>query len=386
LALFLVTTIGGFSSLIAYLVSPQIRVWERSTIVFGFLGLATVALLLDAGLDRWRSAARGFVRVGACALVVMVGALDQTSNAFIPAYSSTIPEWKDNTAFVEEIERSLPRGSMVYQVPYVSFPEAAPVNKMNSYDPLLGYILSDSLRWSDAAMQGTPADWGASIAARPLPEQVVRAASAGFAGVWVDRFGYIDGGRSEEASIARIARARPIVAPNARYVFYSLRSLRSRLIAGTSARSVASVGDLTINPTEMQWNTGFYGDETDFQNVWRWASRPNFTIRIVNPSAVTSQVTLRASAATLLPTSSNLSVSIGRGLTRRFVVLPSTGAELAIPVRVRPRGFVDLHFASDAAPSAGPQTARKQYVQLRNALIDPVGVQRSAKELLAAAR
>ena len=65
LALFLVTTIGGFSSLIAYLVSPQIRVWERSTIVFGFLGLATVALLLDAGLDRWRSAARGFVPASA---------------------------------------------------------------------------------------------------------------------------------------------------------------------------------------------------------------------------------------------------------------------------------------------------------------------------------
>ena len=162
-----------------------------------------------------------------------------------------------NTAFVEEIERSLPRGSMVYQVPYVSFPEAAQVNKMNSYDPLLGYILSDSLRWSDAAMQGTPADWGASIAARPLPEQVVRAASAGFAGVW---------GAGSDTSTRQVpgsldctgsARARPIVAPNARYVFYSLRSLRSRLIAGTSARSVASVGDLTINPTEMQWNTGF---------------------------------------------------------------------------------------------------------------------------------
>ena len=381
LALFLVTTIGGFSSLIAYLVSPQIRVWERSTIVFGFLGLATVVLLLDAGLYRWRSAARGFVRVGACALVVMVGALDQTSNAFIPAYSSTIPEWKDNTAFVEEIkERSLPRGSMVYQVPYVSFPEAAPVNKMNSYDPLLGYILSDSLRWSDAGYARDASRLGRV----DCSEAATRAGRQGSFGRVRRRLGRpvrIHRRRQvREASIARIARARPIVAPNARYVFYSLRSLRSRLIAGTSARSVASVGDLTIKSqprcslenSDLRRNvptsrTLALGEPAELHHPHR---NPSGAEQVSSPG-------IRRRSCRLRPICRYRSA----GDSHAASSCCGTGAELAIPVRVRPHRFVDLHLASDTAPRARARNSAEADTYSWDALIDPVGVQRSARAM-----
>jgi phosphoglycerol transferase len=379
--LLFVATVGGVASLIAYYVTPQIRAWERTSIVFDFLGLAAVAFVLDGVLRRRGDAWHGFARVFVCAAVVSVGALDQTSNAFIPPYSVLGPDWKGTKAFVKQIERSLPTGSMVYQVPYIAFPEVPGVNKMGVYDPMIGYVLSNSLRWSHGAMRGTNADWNGRIASEPLRKQLVQAASAGFAGVWLDRFGYADAGASEEPEIAQVARTRPIVASNGRYVFYSLRGLRARLLNAVPASVVNTVGSETVHPIQVQWDDSLYPEEADGQNRWQWTKRPIFGLKLVNAAPEARNVVVAMTLATGLPTSSTVSVFVGDRLAERLLIKPTAGARLRMIVRV-PRGSRELRFASNAARTESATDPRTLYVKLSNASVEAAGLGPAMSRLL----
>ena len=47
---------------------------------------------------------------------------------------------------------------MVYQVPYMAYPEEPAIVNMVDYDPFVGYLHSHDLRWSYGAMRNTKAD------------------------------------------------------------------------------------------------------------------------------------------------------------------------------------------------------------------------------------
>jgi phosphoglycerol transferase len=77
---FTLATIGSLSSLIAFLVTRDIRGWNRISLFIAFFSLLAVGLLLDAG--RRRLATTGAARLGtalALAGVLAFGALDETS-------------------------------------------------------------------------------------------------------------------------------------------------------------------------------------------------------------------------------------------------------------------------------------------------------------------
>jgi phosphoglycerol transferase len=270
---------------------------------------------------------------------------------------------------------------MVYQVPYIGFPEVPPVNQMGPYDPMVGYILSDSLRWSDGAMRGTSADWNAGISAEPLSEQLVRVASAGFAGVWLDRLGYSDGGASEEREIATTTQAKPLVASNGLYVFYSLARLRQRLLAATSASVLATVGDETVHPVQARWGDAFYGEETNGQERWRWSNRASFDVEIGNAASHARTIEVTGSASTVMSTASHLAISADGRVVERLTLRPGVETGLRFELRL-PHGSLDLHFESDAIAVPLTTDPRVLYLKLSNVVIEPVGNQRAVTELV----
>jgi phosphoglycerol transferase len=114
---------------------------------------------------------------------------------------------------------------MVFQLPYVPFPENPNVNKMSDYDLYRGYLHSKSLRWSYGAMKGRDSDaWQRSVASRPLGEFVGEISKAGFKGIYIDRFGYEDNGANIESELSHILKSKPIVSENGRLAFYELSS------------------------------------------------------------------------------------------------------------------------------------------------------------------
>jgi phosphoglycerol transferase len=220
LAAVLIATIGGFGSLIATLVTPQIRTYSRMNVFIEFFALAAVALLLDRLAGRRPRLARIVVPV-----VLAVGLLDQTSPRMIRAYAATKRAYASDGELVRRIEAAVPSGTMVFELPYVSFPESGPVNDVGGYDQLRPYLQARSLRWSFPTMRGRAGDvWAADVAKLEPSQMIATLTSAGFGGLLVDRSGYADQGAALEAALTAALGVDPMVSVDRRESFFPLRA------------------------------------------------------------------------------------------------------------------------------------------------------------------
>jgi phosphoglycerol transferase len=69
-------------------------------------------------------------------------------------------------------------------------------------------------------MRGRPDDWQAALQDAPLPTVVGRARELGFRGVYVDRYGYGDGGAAVETELEKLLGRRPMVSADERLTFF----------------------------------------------------------------------------------------------------------------------------------------------------------------------
>ena len=200
---------GGLAPAVSYLISPQLHAWNRISVFIAFFALLAVAVLVDrlGGRAVWAVAA----------VLVVVGALDQTSGAMTPRYGEVRHEWRSDDAWVADVEAALPKDAAVLELPYVPFPSSPPVGRMVDYDHVRPYLHSDELRWSYGAMKGRPEDVGDDV-----DGQVRKAASFGYDAVMVDRFGYADNGAAVEARLRAIAKGEAIESSDRRRVLYVL--------------------------------------------------------------------------------------------------------------------------------------------------------------------
>jgi phosphoglycerol transferase len=226
---FLLATVGGVGGLIAFLGFPQIRAYDRITPFIAFLSLCAAMWALSA-LGRWLATKResseltkqvvaGVVLLG----VLLFGLWDQTNSTTIPRYDEIRPQFESDRAFVQQAEELLPEGAMVFQLPYIGFPESAPIVGTTAYDPLRMYLHSRSLHWSAGAFMGrSDAQWQERVA-KETPERMVDTLRQdGFAAVVIDRNGYDDAAAGLEEAIAPLAEGKPVDSPDGRFVLYMI--------------------------------------------------------------------------------------------------------------------------------------------------------------------
>ena len=126
----------------------------------------------------------------------------------------------------------MPDGAAIFQLPVVPFPETPPVGGMLDYDLYRGYIHDDgSLRWSYGGVKGRPdADWQLPLRDGLDPVTALPGLlGMGYDGLWVDTFGYPDGGASLRPRLDRVLRERPLRSENGRLLFYDLSGYKRRL-------------------------------------------------------------------------------------------------------------------------------------------------------------
>jgi phosphoglycerol transferase len=214
----LLGTIGGFGSLLALLVYPQIRTYSRLNVFIGFFALFAVALLLDRLIRR--RARLGMLAAGA---VLLLGLFDQATALAVRPYAQVKAEYGSDERLVHRIENALPPGAMIFQLPYQTFPEGRPQHRMVDYDQLRPYLHSRSLRWSYPTMRGRPGDlWTGRMAQRTPTEMVRTLSDAGFAGILLDRYAYPEGNRDVETAIVDCVGSSAWVSDDQRLVFVSL--------------------------------------------------------------------------------------------------------------------------------------------------------------------
>jgi hypothetical protein len=212
----LLATMGGFCSLLAFGVSPVIRCFNRISIFIAFFAVLAVLFAFEKLRERWGGFGWSFGLV----LLLGIGLADQTTEFFVPAYAQSAASFRSDENFVRSIETKVPQGSMIFQLPYLPFPEGPP----GEMALLRGYLHSKSLRWSYGAMTGRETDkWiKTSLLADGNPQRIVQMLfEKGFKGIYIDRQLLRDH-QNLENLLKQTVDASPIESEDGRLSFYAL--------------------------------------------------------------------------------------------------------------------------------------------------------------------
>src|SRR5262249_8455003 len=284
-------TIGGIGSLVAHLVSPQIRAYNRFSIYISFFSLFTVALLLDR-LAR-KIVVTNFRQVLYSILIlllILIGVLDQTANRLLPDFNETKVEYQRDRKFIGQIEAMVPPNTMIFQLPVQTFPEG------ESYRHLRGYLHAKSLRWSFGAMRQRRGDqWQKTVAAMSPHEMIDTLIAAGFGGVYIDRLGYADKGVKIESDLSALLLSHPAVNDKKDLAFFNLTEY---LQSENSAVDWNERRENALNPLRVSWQADFYGMEGTSEDNWRWCTQ-NGRIELENSLSRPRKVKLDMSVSTL---------------------------------------------------------------------------------------
>jgi hypothetical protein len=219
-------TIGGFAALFSLLISPQIRAPNRISPFIAFFSLLAAMFFVDRGykwLERHNKRLLGAVVLS---VLAAIGVLDQTTTSFffIPEYKKIELEYRSDAEFVGRIEASLPDRAMVFQLPYMTFPENGPLHRMTQdFELVKPYLHSTKLRWSYGAINGDYYDtWQRAIVLKPVPEFIDEIVASGFSGVYINRNGYADSAAGLEAQLKALLGTSPITNSDGTLLFFNL--------------------------------------------------------------------------------------------------------------------------------------------------------------------
>jgi phosphoglycerol transferase len=291
--------IGGFALLFAVLVSSGIRSYNRISTYVAFFSLMAVGLALECVYRRTaKTAVSQTIFCGVMAVALIAGFLDQTIPGYVPDYRGTKAEFSSDAEFVHNLEGTVPAGSMIFQLPYIPFPEDGGLVKMRDYDHFRGYLHSKNLRWSYGTIRNRPADRAQQMVTTLPGEEFVRAlAFGGFSGIYLDRYGYEDGGAAKEAELSNVLQTKPLVSSNGRLVFFNLTDYTARLRGQLPESEWKAKQETSFQPVLLDWNGGFSDVETLPGKTWRWCGSEG-ELHINNTSPRTRVINLEMAFAT----------------------------------------------------------------------------------------
>lgn len=327
----LLATLGGFGSLFAYLIFPEIRCYNRISIFIAFFSLFAVVLVLDALSRKYaKSHTSRFLFNAFICIVLIFGILDQTSSSFVPPYASTRAEYLNDELFVNNIDALMPENAMIFQLPYVPFPEYPPINRMSDYSHFKAYLHSKDLRWSYGAMKGRQTDaWQRLVASMPVEDMLRTLSQTGFAGLYIDSYGYQDNGDKLIADIKQVLGVEPLVSGDKRLYFFDMTKYNGELKADSPEN-----GNIKI-----AYNSGWQ-DQEDWAGIpTRWMQADS-EIVVFSPENRTSTLSMGVQS---FYRSRTLMISSGDSPVAQIFV-PTSFINASVPISLeKGANIVHLH-------------------------------------------
>jgi hypothetical protein len=337
---FLVGTVGGFSTLFALLITDSIRGWNRIAIFLSMFALASVGLLFDRtvgwvrhrpGLQRhrWLPAA---ATAAAAVLVVGVGLFDQVPPVQLAQFTADASTWNSDQRYVDQIQAQVAPNTMIFQLPFVPFPEGPNILNLGASDPLRPYLHSTDLRWSFGGIKGRPlADWADAVSSEPTQRMLVEIGAAKFGGVHIDRAAYTTAADTMlENQLRALLHTTATVSPDGRFSFWNLQNFNAILKQRYSSAQLENIGSHAVAHPVAYWQ-GDFSPPKVVAGTMRFASlNANPKLYIDNPRSQKTLVDVSfgltsasavSSAAIRWPDGYVQTVAIGAGsieLTRRL--------------------------------------------------------------------
>jgi len=221
LAALLLATVGGFGTVFNLFISPDIRAYNRISPFIEFFSLLAVVIAIDRLFNTRRA------RHIAAAVILIIGVSDQgqATRRLNEQYGTIAAELSSLEAFVDTLERSLPAGAVVFQLPLRTYMGESDFGRMKQYDQFKPYLVSKTLRFSYPALSNEQVRWQ-QAAARLDPRTLTSRLSAeGFSAVLVDRYGYEDQGTVVTAALLRIVGDQHVIARTDRFIAFDISAI-----------------------------------------------------------------------------------------------------------------------------------------------------------------
>lgn len=233
----LLSITGGFNSFVSHILRYKIRGYERMNNFIAFFSIFVILILIQKFYERYICNKQTQpIRIGSVNLrpqrityyiviflILAAGLYDQAGKGSTPEYDSVKKKYMHDKQFVGRIEQVLPPGSMVFQLPYVSYPETKFPYKMIDYDHFRCYLHSKTLRWSYGTVKGRTGDkWQKNVSSKQTAALLKEISDKGFKGIYVDRNGYEDNGEKIISEIKAILKTEPITSDDKTMVFFKM--------------------------------------------------------------------------------------------------------------------------------------------------------------------
>ena len=216
----LFTTIGGFSSLFAFFITPILRSYNRISVYIAFISILCFSLIVDKYFIK-----RNLVFYISFIILFSFSLYDQIPNIDLNNKEKAQLFVMDKE-FIEDIEMSIPEGSAVYQYPSHPMIDAyAPINGVVHYEELIGYLFSDKLKWSATGDYGREENkWYDEVSKLDPLDFLNEISYAGFNGLYIDKrlFEDQDYINNFQREVEAILNIKPIIHDNDNIFFYSL--------------------------------------------------------------------------------------------------------------------------------------------------------------------
>lgn len=254
-------TIGGYSSLFALLITPQIRGYNRISIYIATLALIVFALFLNSFLKRYLPGKnlRLLASLALSLIILRIGIYDQApAKMSFDNYKKHRDAFQSDKTFICGVEEeiALEDNKRVFQLPYMFYPEHPPIYGMSAYEQSVGYLHSSQIKWSYGAVKGRESDkWIKRVIKKPLKEQVEILKASGFNGIQIDRRGYKDKAGSLEKDLSKILNINPLVSKDGTKSFFKIKPTGKEIY------------DLSY---PLEFTAGFYGWDNGFGS-FGWA-------------------------------------------------------------------------------------------------------------------
>jgi phosphoglycerol transferase len=278
-------TIGGFGSLMAYLISPQIHGYNRISIYLALFGLICSCCVANGIAKRWRASPWSPVYIALWAgFILAFGVVDQTPRNSAPNFEANKAKFDFDAAFGQQIQEKYGKGSSFFMLPLSDFPFS---DNRIGYEHFLAYLHTDGMKWSNPAMLfRRSANWQKAMVNLP-PEELTRTLIlAGFAGIYIDhRFA-----EARESALMEYLNAAvktpPIHDGKVRYV-YDLRDLKQQMLSGLSEQQLAEEIARVIPPVEIAFGGAFlpleFGPpDANGWKAWRWCTKSRERMHLWN--------------------------------------------------------------------------------------------------------
>jgi len=221
----MIATIGGYSSIFALLITPNIRGYNRISIYIATIALIAFALALTQLMRHY--SLRKLSKVIISLVVLGIGIYDQVPSymSYAGAIHTNHKSFLADKKFTHRVEEALSTSAdkKVFQLPHMSSPESSTINGIGEYEQALGYLHSDEVKWSYGGVQGRESDtWIKQLTKLPTAEQVSILRSSGFSGIYIDRRGYKDRAKPLEQSLTKLLGIEPIVSANGSKSFFRM--------------------------------------------------------------------------------------------------------------------------------------------------------------------